>query len=200
MATETLRPTSTVSNTFPSLSGSSAHAATSDDSDATYIRNNTASTTTAIFEITNTGLSSETVDSVDVRARARSESSANSRFRLGLELGGNTEYAAYHNTVPTSATNYTDTSISRPGGGSWAVSDLDSLRVVVQGDEVASDGIRIFELYVDINYSAGGTTGQIKAKIGGSFTAKPVKVRLSGSFVTKPLKYKEGGVFNETTY
>lgn len=46
----------------------------------------------------------------------------------------------------------------------------------------------------------GGSTGQIKAKISGTMTAKPMKAKISGTFTTKPLKYKAGGVFVETGY
>lgn len=155
MAVETLRPTSTVSNGWPSLTGTSAHAALSDDSDTTYIRNNTTTPQTAVFEITDTALTTETINSVDVRVRARSETAAVGDIQVGVRLGGVDSLGINHTSVPTSATNYSDTSLARPGGGSWAVSDLNSLQAVVIGDGNTA-ALRCFEVYVDINYTAGG--------------------------------------------
>lgn len=202
MATETLRPNSTTQHNFPSLSGSTAHEATNDDSDSTYIRNNTSTTQVDILGLDNTALTTETIDSIDIRSRARSESSANGQFKVGLKLSGSETYASYHTSVPTSATDYTDSGIARPGGGSWTVADLNSLEVLIEGDEVTSNGIRVFEVYVDVNNSpgGGGSTGQTKIKTGGSFGAKPVKLKSGGTFSTKPLHYKSGGTFTETGY
>lgn len=45
-----------------------------------------------------------------------------------------------------------------------------------------------------------GTTGQIKAKISSTMTAKPVKVKISGTFTTKPVKHKVSGTFETTNY
>lgn len=162
MAVEVLRPTSTVSNSWPSLAGATAHAALSDDSDTTYIRNNTSTTGVAVFELTNTALTTETIDSIDLRVKARSESSAAGRVRVGVELGGVQVYAAYHNTVPTTATTYDDLAIARPGGGSWTVADLNALRGLAEGDEVTSDGIRCFELSIRVNNSPSGGSSSIK--------------------------------------
>lgn len=166
MATEVLRPTSTVSNNWPALAGTTAHGALSDDSDATYLRNNTAVTQQAIFELTDTALTTETIDSIDVRVRARSESSAAGQIKVGVELGGTQVMAAYHTSVPTSATDYEDTAIARPGGGDWEVADLNDLRGVIEGDEVTSDGIRGFELFIDVNNSPAAAASTLKGIIG----------------------------------
>lgn len=48
--------------------------------------------------------------------------------------------------------------------------------------------------------TAGGTTGQIKAYVGGSFQAKPVKVWNGSAWVTKPLKRWNGSAWVVTPY
>lgn len=55
-------------------------------------------------------------------------------------------------------------------------------------------------LGVKIYYTAGGTTGQIKAYVGGAFTAKPVKVWNGSAWVTKPLKRWNGSAWITTPY
>lgn len=153
MAVETLRPNGSATTNWPSLSGASHHAATSDDADATYIRNNTTTPQTDVLDLTDTALTTETIDSIDVRFRARSETSAVGECQVGVRLGGTDTMAANHTGISTTATNFTDTGLARPGGGSWAVSDLNSLQVVAIGDGNTT-AIRCFELFVDVNYTA----------------------------------------------
>lgn len=157
MAVETLRPNATTSHNWPSLSGATAHQATSDDSDTTYIRNNTNVSQEDILELGSTSLTTETIDSINVRFRARSETSATGVIQCGVQLSGNETLGSERTSVPTSATNYEDTALGRPGGGSWSVSDLNSLQVVAYGRKGTSGGIRCFELFVDVNYSAGAS-------------------------------------------
>ena len=105
-----------------------------------------------------TSLTTETINSIDVRFRARSETSANGVIQCGVRLSGTETLGAEKTSVPTSATNYEDTSLARPGGGSWSVSDLNGLQVVAYGRKNTSGGIRCFELFVDVNYTAGAST------------------------------------------
>lgn len=159
MATETLRPNGAGDSTaWPSLTGAATHwQATSDDSDSSYSRNNTGTPQENDYNLTNTALTSETITQIDVRVRARSETAATGQVTMGLRLSGTNSTASAHTSIPTSATNYTDTNIARPGGGSWSVSDLNSLQVVQIGDGGAN-GVRVFEVYVDVQYTAGGST------------------------------------------
>lgn len=156
MAVEILRPNGTASAGWPSLSGASHHAATSDDSDTTYIRNNTSTPQTDVLDLADTALTTENIDSVDIRFRARSESSATGQIQIGLRLGGSDSLAANEASIPTTAANYTRANISRPGGGSWSVSDLNSLQVLAIGDNGGGAAVRCFEIYVDVNYTSGG--------------------------------------------
>lgn len=158
MAVETLRPNGTTTGNWPSLTGAATHhAATSDDLDTSYIRNNTSTDQTDLLDLTNTALTSETINSMDIRFRARSETTAVGHIQVGLTLSGVDSLAADELLIPTSATNFSKTSISRPGGGSWTVSDLNGLQVKAIGSATAN-AIRCFELYVDVNYTSGGVT------------------------------------------
>lgn len=162
MATETLRPNGSSTTNWPSLTGASHHAATSDDSDTTYIRNNTTTPQTDVLDLTNTALTTETITGVDVRFRARSETSTVGECQVGVRLSGNDTMGTNRTSIPTTATDYSDTSLARPGGGSWSVSDLNSLQVVAIGDGNTA-AVRCFELYVDIQYT---TAAAASSKLG----------------------------------
>jgi hypothetical protein len=55
-------------------------------------------------------------------------------------------------------------------------------------------------LIIAFQEASAGTTGRIKAYIGGSFVAKPVKVWNGSAFVTKPLKRWNGSSWVTTPY
>lgn len=169
MAVETLRPNAAGDAAAHAVTGASNHAATSDNSDATYIRNNTGTLLEDDLNITDTALTTETIDSMDVRFRARSETTAAGEVTVGLRLSSTNSLAATQTAIPTSATDYTKTGITRPGGGSWTVSDLNALQVVCQSNDTTAAAVRIFELFVDVNYSAAGGTA-VKDIIGGGIT------------------------------
>lgn len=158
MPTLTLRPIANGYTTeFPSITGGgSVHwVVVSDNSDSTYIRNNTTTPRIDSFALGSTGLTTEIIDSIDVRARVRSESSASGRFLVGLRLGGANSVTDFHEVIPTSETNYTDLAIPRPGGGAWTSADFTAgVEVLAQGNAGSGAGLRIYELYVDINYTA----------------------------------------------
>lgn len=155
MATETLRPNGTTTGNWPSLVGAATHhAATNDNLDTTYIRNNTVTDQTDLLDLDNTGLSTETITSVDIRFRARSETAPTGHIQAGLTLSGTDSLAADETLISTTITNFTKAGISRPGGGSWAVADLNSLQIKAIGNGGAN-AIRCIELFVDVNYTTG---------------------------------------------
>lgn len=156
MAVETLRPNAAGDAAAHSVTGASNHAATSDNSDASYIRNNTATLLEDDINLGASALSTETIDSIDVRFRARSETSAAGEVTVGLRLSSTNSLAAIQTAIPTSATDYTRTGVTRPGGGSWTVADLANLQVVCQSNNTTAAAVRIFELFVDVNYTAAG--------------------------------------------
>lgn len=154
MSVETLRPNGTTTGNWPGLTGAATHhAAVNDNSDASYIRNNTSTDQTDLLDLDNTALTTETITSIDIRFRARSETTTTGHIQAGLTLSGTDSLAADETSISTTATNFTKTSISRPGGGSWAVSDLNGLQVKLIGS-ASSNAIRCFEVYVDVNYTA----------------------------------------------
>lgn len=159
MATETLRPNGDSSVAWPSTGGSGAtHAVrVADASDTTYVRNNTGTDQTDLFDLGNTALTTETITSIDLRFRARSETAATGHIQIGVRLSGTDSLAADETSISTTASNFTKTSISRPGGGSWAVSDLNALQCKIIGNGGAN-AIRCFDIYVDVNYTVGGSS------------------------------------------
>jgi len=154
MATITYRPTATGDAAAHSVTGANNHTALNDNLDTTYIRNNTGTLLEDDLNITDTALTSETIDSIDVRFRARSETTPAGEVAVGLRLSSTNSMATTQTAIPTSATDYTKTAIARPGGGSWVVADLNALQVVVQSNDTTAAGVRIFEVFVDVNYTA----------------------------------------------
>lgn len=150
-----LRPAGAGDNTnWPSITGGTDHHAVTSDSDiATYVRNNVASDIEDDYTLTASGLTNEVINSIDVRVVARGETTAAATLAIGLRLGGTNSMATTHTAVPISDTTYMDTAIARPGGGSWTVSDLATLQAVIIGNRSTSDGIRVYEVYVDVYYT-----------------------------------------------
>lgn len=151
---ETLRPNAAGDAAQHSVTGTNNHSAVADDSDATYLRNNTGTDKEDDLNLGASSLTTETIDSIDVRFRARAETSAGGSITVGLRLSSTNSLASAETSIPTSATNYTKSGITRPGGGSWTVADLADLQVAVVTNDGTAAALRIFELYVDVNYSA----------------------------------------------
>lgn len=160
MAVETLRPNAAGDAAAHTVSGGSGtnYGVTSDNSDTSYIANTTTNTTKEDdmnLDAPVAVQSEDTIDSIDVRWRARTETSATGSGRPGLRLGGTNSMGTTQSSIPTSATNYTSANVARPGGGSWTFTDLADLQVVIESTR-AGNNVRIFELFVDINYTVGG--------------------------------------------
>lgn len=158
MATVTVRPAGVGDNTlWPSITGGTQHyTVVSDTTVATYIRANSAGVKEDDFTLGAHGLTTETITSIDVRVTTRSEGTAAGILQTGLRLSATNSLATAHTAIPTSDTNYTDLAIARPGGGSWTVSDLSTLQVALLGDRNTASAIRLYEVYVDINYTSAG--------------------------------------------
>lgn len=184
MAVETLRPDSAGDTTdWPSVAGMSHYAALSDDSDSTYIRNNTSTDREDSFNLDPSVLSGESISSVDIRFRARSETAANGEVQVGLRLNGVDSMAANQTSIPITATNYTKSGVSRPGSGSWQPSDLGNLQVVIIGSNGGSNAVRVFEVFVDINYSSGGAQALTLPVIASSSVLNAPAVVAAGSLL-----------------
>lgn len=163
MATEVLRPNGAgddIGTEHNNITGGDGtkYGVTSDDLDTSYIGNTSTNKTCADAMTLGdpaTVTASDSIDSIDVRWRARTESSATGSGRPGVRLGGTTVWGTTQSSIPTSATNYETTAIARPGGGSWTFADLADLQVTIETTRNGNN-IRVFELYVDINYTVGG--------------------------------------------
>lgn len=156
MATETLRPNALGDLNQHSVTGTDAAVATSDNSDATYLRNNTGTVLEDRLHLgaPTTVTASDTIDGIDVRFRARTEtSSGDATITVGLRLSSTNSMASAQGSIPTTAADFSRTSIARPGGGSWTYADLADLQVVAQSNDGSAGAIRLFELSVDVQYT-----------------------------------------------
>lgn len=160
MAVETLRPNAAGDAANNTVTGTNNYTALSDNSDASYLRNNTGTDKEDDLNLgaPATVASGDTINSIDVRFRARSETSATGSVTVGLRLSGTNSLAAAQGSIPTSATDYTKTGITRPGGGSWTFADLANLQVVCITNDGSAAAIRLFEVYVDVNYTVGAVS------------------------------------------
>ena len=157
MSVETLRPNAAGDAAAHSVyAAANNFIALSDDTDTTYIRNNTGSTLEDDVGLDDVSLIADSIDSINIRFRARSETTANGSVTVGLRLNGVNSMASAHTSIPVTVTDYEDLAIARPGGGSWAESDLNSLQVVIQSNDGSAAGVRVFEIFIDINYTATG--------------------------------------------
>lgn len=135
------------------------------DDVTTYVYHNDFSNATDYYALADTVLTSETVDSIDVTARG----GTNGSYMAGTRLNAaDTNGAA---RTQSAFTTHTDSAIARPGGGSWAVGDLNSLQASFKclpasvqccngsGNcwTCASDEY-VTQIYITVNYSAGGAT------------------------------------------
>lgn len=116
------------------------------------------------YALADTALTTETVNSIDVMSRD-----------IVTDGGGNGGYAqagvrlSATDTLGTQRTSaawvsYTDSALSRPGGGSWSVSDLNGLQAAIQlksGSYYDGKGWNYYtsyltQIYITVNYSTGG--------------------------------------------
>jgi hypothetical protein len=161
MATATVRPDATGGLNQHAIVpvGTDPAAAASDNSDATYLRNNTGAPLEDRFELGAPAAitSADSVDGIAVRFRTRTETSpGNATVTVGLRLSGTSSLAAPQGSIPTSETDYSSAPIPRPGGGAWTYADLAALQVVVVSNDGTAGAVRVFELYVDVQYTVGG--------------------------------------------
>lgn len=133
----------------------------SPDDETTYLWS-TSGTSTDGYALGNTALTTETIDSIDVNYRGYKTNfiGSNIHFWAGIRRGGSNTNGTPRNS--TSYTNYVETAITRPGGGSWEVGDLDGLEVVVYGefdtDSIDDETVHVTQAYVTVNYTAAEPT------------------------------------------
>jgi hypothetical protein len=128
--------------------------------DADYVRTNDGSVIYR-FDLTNTALTTETISGLDVFHRANPQTDvADGMSQAGVRIGTTNSWGTQHIGGSGALTDFTDTSIARPGGGSWAVSDLNTLLAILSLDP-RDDGEGPLQTwctqqYITVNYTSGG--------------------------------------------
>lgn len=121
------------------------------------------------YALSDPGSQLGTINSVTVTGRFRETSGTCSSEcpKLGLRLGSTNSWSSTIWTT-TSWANYTVT-ISRPGGGSWAWSDLADMQVILQlGRLGASCYENVTQIYVTVNYTPSLNIATVDAVAKGS--------------------------------
>ncbi|MCK9929423.1 hypothetical protein MXD62_19940 [Frankia sp. Mgl5] len=160
MATTTVRPNGTSFRGLWTIGGGagSAHAATSDNSDATYIQAAPGGWVCSLDVATPTLPAYSQIRSVSVRVRRRGDSSA----PLDVAVGYQPTSGSYQSQVlsagekPTStiATKTYGSLVNAPGGAAWSSAILAGLQVAFGA---AGTAIRVHEVYVDVVYDEAPT-------------------------------------------
>lgn len=144
------------------------------DEDTSYIANTGAGALTSSYALVNSALSGDDeIVSVQVTFRARETTDGTGNIQPGLRLSGTNSMGS---GVVLSAAYADDTqTISRPGGGSWAISDLNGLQVRL-GATTGGYAVRITQAYVTVNYyTVGAVTGVVATG------AKTIRLTKTGS-------------------
>jgi hypothetical protein len=118
------------------------------DDDTTYIYASTFGYKQQYNLTANSIPSGSTITSVKISSRAKVVTSPGA-YQGYVVLAGVTVTAPPH-TPPGSYTTYED-AVSRPGGGSWAVSDLSSLELGL--GRTAAGTTRVTSLWIIVNYT-----------------------------------------------
>ena len=162
MATEILRPDADGDEVALLANGAAADwdcvDEASPDDDTTYLSNNT---TTFVYDSLNlqaSALSGETITAIDAwdRSRVAASPGAQDEKEAGVRLGGANTMGAVFQFDSTLYIDRESAALARPGGGSWAVSDLASLQVRIGLRENGSSTARCTQAWVEVNYTAGG--------------------------------------------
>lgn len=141
-----------------------------------YVTQYIAGTGIDYYSLANTVLSSQTINSIDIVTSAYSPD-CSPDLNFGVRLSSTDSYGPSHSDCGY-FTRITDSAISRPGGGSWAVADLNSLQGAIKLTSVSVGGCCNFDTcnnctnpcsvdsstlvsqyYVVVNYSGATTQG-----------------------------------------
>ena len=120
------------------------------DADTTYIVASGLAAGLDILDLEATALTDETISKVEVFVVSRN---VQTTYTPGLKLGANSSAGSAVSQGPHYAADTQE--ISRPGGGSWAVSDLNSLQLTLQSSTPGkSSYVRVTQAYVIVTYAA----------------------------------------------
>lgn len=201
MSTQTL----TVDGDGNTTSGWAAEGGTytrvqSDDGDTTRLYSPT-NTDVRQFSLTDTsGLTGTTINSVTVYAKFRSLDPVSNTFQIGVRSGSTDYWSSNKDTVNvTTYVLFNNVWTTNPNTSSaWTVSDLDALQIGVK--KTNSVGGAVTYMYAEVDYTSGGSSGQLKVWNGTAWSAKPVKVWNGSAWVTKPVKRWNGSAWVTTPY
>lgn len=179
MTTSIVRPDSIVSggSNFTATGAASLNAATSDDSDSSWIRKTGNGTSSTILGFGTVSLTStQTIKQVRLRARVSTPtSSGKMNIQLGTRVSG-TNYFFPALTVRGTSAISTKTGAwqtSAPDGGTWTQSKIDALRVQVTDYRDSSDRGYVYELFIDVDVVSQPTVTVTAPSGTISTTAKP---------------------------
>ena len=192
MATVVLRPSSTVTfsvGNFKNQSGLSVlsvHSQTSDEDNSTYIYNYTANQGFIVELDDTSGLSGATFNNFVVTAIFQKHGGKGASAKFDVRIGDSSSSTTFGGPQTFATTNATPTTISGASinfGGSVSDSDVDGMRIQV--DTTSNTQVRLFELYVTVDYTAAasgygndinGVTSANIGKVDGVATANIEKV------------------------
>lgn len=144
-----------------------------------------------------------TIQSVVAHAVAAKPDPVDAFLALFLKISGTNRNGT--NKTPAAVNTWEDLAqiwTGNPGlsNAAWTVDAINALEVGIRKTNAV--GMRVTQVYLDVNYTAPvqTTTGQIKARVGTSFVAKPVKVRIGSAWVVKPVKRWSGTAWVTTPY
>lgn len=162
MATVTIRPDETTTNQNWTLStGTTPHTLVNDDSDATYCQAQAGGWLLVFGFTTPTIPAYSTIKSVSVRVRRRGNSNAWLDVAIGYPPQSSGD--SYHSIVLSSKEKPSSTILTKtygslvkaPGGAEWENSTiLPNIQVAVSA---ADTNIRVYEVYLDVEYSEAPT-------------------------------------------
>lgn len=159
MTTTTVRPNGTAFRGLWTITGAaSAHAATSDTNDATYIQAKPGGWVCSLDVASPTLPSYSQIKSVSVRVRRKGDSSA----PFDVSVGYQPPSGSYRSQIlsagekPTStiATKTYGALVNAPGGERWSAAILAGLQVAFGA---AGTAIRVYEVWVDVQYDEAPT-------------------------------------------
>ena len=159
MATVVLRPSSTVAlGNFKEQSGLavlSTHTQINDENNSTYIYNYTANQGFTVELDDTSSLSGATFNNFVVTAIFQKHSGKASNAKFEVRIGDSSSSTTFGGPQTFVTTNSTPTTISGASinfGGSVSDSDVDDMRITV--NTVSGTQVRLFELYVTVDYTA----------------------------------------------
>ena len=163
MPSVTIRPSATgdqTNITSQSIAGSNGHwGRLSDELDTTFVQEQSGTYQEDNYNLPDSQVPAGALNiTVDVHYRsARTVGTLSARVTAGVRLSS-TDVLGTEHVLTTTITEYTDTSIARPGGGSWSVADIDSLQTVLKLRNLGGTARgQCYDIWIVVNYDIAPT-------------------------------------------